>query len=580
MASGILSPPPQPEGPEAPPTEHEAFIDTRLRRTRRQVKSVDVAGGLMVLAAGALAYLLAVAVVDHWVVAGGLGFWGRLAGLLLLLGGGGAYFVLRVLPPLIHRINPVFAAQTIEQSRPTLKNSLINFLLLRGHRRELAPVVYRALEDRAAADLTTVRIDTTVDRLRIVRLGYLLTALVVLLALYLFFSPKNPLISFGRILWPWSNVAAPTRVTINDVRPGDTVAFHGDTLDISADLRGLREGEPVTLFYSTADGQSVDQAIPLSFIAQADRYQCTLPPGNLGLQQDVSYYLVAGDCTTRPFHVEVQVAPAILVEKIEYHYPDYTGMAPRSVSKRGDIRALEGTRVTIHASANRDIQRAEIDLDCSGQHRLKMDAADKTATGTVTLAMDADDPTKPQHDSYQLLFTDAKDRGNTRPIRYRIDVIRDLPPEVKFTSPEQEESQVTEDGRLELGVWAQDPDFGLRRVLLRAEHDGRSLPIPPLLSKISPESAFPGQFQKTYSFQPAALGLKAGDRVAYWAEAEDNKEPTANHAETGRRVITVIAADGTVPPSGQQPHRADRSTFTRVDDATPPPGTQAGHRAP
>ena len=244
MASGILSPPPQPEGPEAPPTEHEAFIDTRLRRTRRQVKSVDVAGGLMVLAAGAIAYLLAVAVVDHWVVAGGLGFWGRLAGLLLLLGGGGAYFVLRVLPPLIHRINPVFAAQTIEQSRPTLKNSLINFLLLRGHRRELAPVVYRALEDRAAADLTTVRIDTTVDRLRIVRLGYLLTALVVLLALYLFFSPKNPLISIGRILWPWSNVAAPTRVTINDVRPGDTVAFHGDTLDISADLRGPARGRP------------------------------------------------------------------------------------------------------------------------------------------------------------------------------------------------------------------------------------------------------------------------------------------------------------------------------------------------
>ena len=191
----------------------------------------------------------------------------------------------------------------------------------------------------------------------------------------------------------------------------------------------------MTLYFSTADGQSVDQAIPLAPIAQGDRYQCALPPGNLGLQQDVSYYLVAGDCTTRPFHVEVQIAPAILVDKIEYHYPDYTGMKPRSVSKQGDIRALEGTRVTIHATANHDIQRAEIDLDCSGQHRLKMDAAAKLATGTLTLALDAEDPTKPQHDSYQILFTDAKDRGNTRPIRYRIDVDRDLPPEVKFTSP-------------------------------------------------------------------------------------------------------------------------------------------------
>ena len=50
-------------------------------------------------------------------------------------------------------------------------------------------------------------------------------------------------------------------MTIDNVRPGDTVAFHGDTLTVSADVSGLRQDEPVTLFYSTADGQSVDQAI-------------------------------------------------------------------------------------------------------------------------------------------------------------------------------------------------------------------------------------------------------------------------------------------------------------------------------
>ena len=75
-----------------------------------------------------------------------------------------------------------------------------------------------------------------------------------------------------------------------------------------------------------------------------------------------------------------------------------------------------------------------------------MTAAGKTATGTLTLAYGPDDPSKPQHESYQLLFTDVKGHGNTRPIRYRIDVIRDLPPEVKFTSPEQEEVQVPADG--------------------------------------------------------------------------------------------------------------------------------------
>ena len=101
------------------------------------MKSVDIAGGLLTLAIGTLAYLLAAAVLDHWLIPGGMGFWGRLGMLLVLLATGGVYFALAVLPPLLHRINPIFAAQTIEQSRPTLKNSLINFLLLRNHRREV-----------------------------------------------------------------------------------------------------------------------------------------------------------------------------------------------------------------------------------------------------------------------------------------------------------------------------------------------------------------------------------------------------------------------------------------------------------
>ena len=468
MANAIAPPPQQPDGPQSPPpAEYEGYIDGRLQRTRLRVKSVDIAGGLLTLAIGTLAYLLAAAVLDHWLIPGGMGFWGRLGMLLVLLATGGVYFALAVLPPLLHRINPIFAAQTIEQSRPTLKNSLINFLLLRNHRREVAPVVYLALERRAAADLSQVSIDTAVDRGRIVRLGCVLAGVLAIGALYVYFSPKNPFVSMARIFWPWSNVAAPTRVNFETVRPGDAVAFHGDTLPVSADTSGLREGEAVMLHYSTAGGQDVDQTIPMTLLGERNRYQCTLPPGNLGLQQDVEYWLAAGDCTTRHFRIEVQVAPAILVDRVEYHYPAYTGMPDRSVPGQGDLHAIEQTKVTIYATANRDIQRAEIDLDCRGQRSLKMDTAGRTASGQFTLFVDPEDPTKPQHESYQLLFTDAQGRGNNRPIRYRIDVTRDLPPEISITSPQDEEVRAPVDGRLEIRLRALDPDFGLRRVLLR-----------------------------------------------------------------------------------------------------------------
>ena len=234
MSSGTLTPTPPPAEPplQLPGAQVEQFIDGRLRQTRRQVKGVDLAAGLMRLAVGGLGYLLAAAVIDHWLVAGGLGFTGRLLLLVGLLGGGGYYFVRCVLPLLVHRINPIFAAHTIEQSRPSLKNSLINFLLMRSRRREVSAVVYNALENRAAADLAQVPAETAVDRSGVIRLGYLLAAVLAVCCLYMVLSPKSPLASAARVLWPWAGIQAPTRVTIEEVKPGDVTAFHGDVFAV------------------------------------------------------------------------------------------------------------------------------------------------------------------------------------------------------------------------------------------------------------------------------------------------------------------------------------------------------------
>ena len=97
------------------------------------------------------------------------------------------------------------------------------------------------------------------------------------------------------------------------------------------------------------------------------------------------------------------------------------------------------------------------------------------------------------------------------------------------------------------GLWAAARIFD--------ECDGRSLSIPPLLAKEPPELAFSGEFRGSYSFEPAKLGLKAGDHVAYWAEAEDNKEPTANRSETGRRTIVVAAVGDGQQSAAGEPHR-------------------------
>ena len=309
MSSGLATPPSMP--PPTPvvvpsPTESEGFIDRRLRQTRRRVKTVDLAGGLVTLAIGVLLYLFVAAVADHWLVSGGLGVGLRLLLWFGLVAGTAAYFVRRLLPPLLHRINPIFAADTIEKSEPTLKNSLINFLLLRGRREQVAAPVYRAIESRAAADLSKVSIETAVDRTHLLRLDCVLAVVVAMIALYLFLSPKNPLCSAARVLLPWSAIDAPTRVTIRDVKPGDKRVFHGDSVEVSAVVAGLRENEPLLLVYSTADRQTVNQTIEMTAAKDATRYRCQFPQGDLGFQQDYEYHLEGGDCQSPLYHIRAR----------------------------------------------------------------------------------------------------------------------------------------------------------------------------------------------------------------------------------------------------------------------------------
>jgi len=563
MASGTTRPTPSASGvvlpPQPPPTAYETAIDRRLERTRRQVKSVDVLVNLMTLAAGGLLYVLGVGLLDHWAVKGGLGFGTRLGLWLFLVVVGGWYAARRVIPHLLRRINPVYAAHSIEQQRPALQNSLVNFLLLRSHKEGVNQAIFQAVEQRAAVDLQAVPADVAVDHRRVVRISYVLAAVCTLVIVYFLLSPKSLWVSGQRLMWPWTRTPAPTRVTFDKIEPGDATAFHNEFLTVSAEVTGLKSDEAVVLHYTTADQQIVDEGVPLKRVGDSSfLWRATLPPDARGLQQDLDYRLIAGDARSPTFHVHVQLTPTIRVERVEYHYPAYTELSSRVVEGEEDLKALEGTEVTLHATANEEIARAEIDLDCTGKPGLRMSAQGTAATGKLTLRLKPDDRSQPEYASYQLRFVDRYKRDNPQPIRHRIEVLPDEPPQVQFVSPEEPEIALVESGRLEIRVRAVDPDFALRRVALEAEVRGKRLTIPPLLEKRIPDDPHKGEFVGTYRFEPAKLGLKEGTQVTYWAVAEDNKtdaqgEAAPNRTETARRQIEIVrpGAGGQGKP-GQQ----------------------------
>ena len=111
--------------------------------------------------------------------------------------------------------------------------------------------------------------------------------------------------------------------------------FRGERANVSAEVNGLEEDEAVTLYFSTADRQSVNQ--PLRMYVTKDsygRHTVALPPGadatahsvaSAGLQQDIEYRIQAGDAVSRTYRLSIVQAPNIVVEKLDYGIPSIRG---------------------------------------------------------------------------------------------------------------------------------------------------------------------------------------------------------------------------------------------------------------
>ncbi|MBI2478394.1 MAG: hypothetical protein HYV60_07055 [Planctomycetia bacterium] len=287
MATGTA----KPIQPAAPMADAELFIERQLAKTRLQVRVVDLASSLMALVAAILVYTLVLAVVDHWIMP--LAWWSRWLACIWLLGGVGYYLAVVVVPLMMRPINPVYAARAIEEAEPTLKNSLINFLLFKNDRGSLHQLIFSAMQQRAAADLHRVPIESAVDRSKVIYFGYLLAGVLAVCAAYAILSPKDPLQSVARVIAPWADIERPTRVKIEDVQPGDVTVFQGDTVTVSCSLVG--QADSVTLFFSTIDGEIDEQPVEMKLAVDGLRFECKLPPQENGFQQAVTYRIEAGD---------------------------------------------------------------------------------------------------------------------------------------------------------------------------------------------------------------------------------------------------------------------------------------------
>ncbi|MBR4752313.1 MAG: hypothetical protein IK077_11195 [Thermoguttaceae bacterium] len=530
----------------------------------------------------ALALLLFGVVLDCWILPDGLSVQGRfyygVFGLAFTL----FFFIWRLIPVFLKRVNVLFAAKELETAWEDKHNLTINWLQLcklgTNPNNNADPTSIRQEVLRGvllqAADNAHAHSETSVDYTKLIRWGVAFAVVVAVCSAYVVFSSKNPFVGARRIITPLAEIERPQALTFKTITPGDVVAYQGDVLEIEAEIPGTDNSSDVEILYSTSDGRLVDVAVPMESLGTS-KFHAEFPDDSIGLVENVSYRVVVGrgtriESSSESYIVEVRPLPSFRVEKVTLTFPEYTGIAKQTFENQGDVRAVEGTYVSLTARCNADLERASFlpDGERPRAQKMKIDANNpKLATVDFNLEWvekngGGGNTTNEQSFSFYQVVSHDVDGEENRDIQdYPVSIVADLPPTIRWDSAHEEIVEIPLNDVLHLKLVAEDPDFSLRSASLmfafhnlneeNEELSNRPVPKPIELSFSSSTNLkrdyssgptpFVGVNSISCEISPEKLGLSIGDEVEYWAVAYDSKLPNPNSGVTERRIFSVVA---------------------------------------
>ncbi len=239
--------------------------------------------------------------------------------------------------------------------------------------------------------------------------------------------------------------------------------------------------------------------------------------------------------------------PAIKSLALNYRFPDYLNKKPET-SAVGDIRAPEGSHVTVNARFNRAVVSAKLITrnDKQEQPPLDLMLLDSGAGAAIDLPINADG-------AYRILLRTEDGFDNKNPIDYVIDMVEDRAPTAKITFPAQDKT-VTRFARWPIRFTARD-DHGIAKGRLKyhvstadeavAGAQAFDVQHQPSAESLELAGLVTGQPRPEAGgevvFDLRNLTIPADCRITYWIEVEDAKVPP-NRGVSPQYAFTVVEA--------------------------------------
>ncbi|MCU1376891.1 MAG: hypothetical protein JWO68_4177, partial [Actinomycetia bacterium] len=298
--------------------------------------------------------------------------------------------------------------------------------------------------------------------------------------------------------------AAGAAVTTLEVTPGDAEFERGSTVVIVARFPA-ESLPPEAVLVWQREGAAVERA-GMNRSLSDPVFAFTLS----SVATRVAYHVEYDGKRTRSFTLSVFDRPALVRADAALDYPEYTGLADRSITDTHRVSAVIGTKLVYDFFVNKPLARASLKAIGENETELPLEAASFERTRfrfSTTMERSA---------RYTLQLEDASGRRNGSPIDIRIEAIENRRPELKLTFPRGDQ-RVSPLEEMQLQGEARD-DFGLHDYGLGVSvADG-----PPNYLSLKPADGAPVvQANLDHTLRLETQGVKPDQLVTWFAWADD-----------------------------------------------------------
>ncbi len=401
-----------------------------LRRLRRRIRAQVLLYGIasLVLLAGAIFWL---SLAIDWAFEPSRGV--RIGMIVASAAVGVAVIYGLILRRLFVQLSDANLALLLERKFPAFKDGLITAVQLSSrrssgiwHQQMLAETIGRARDALRGADL-----DAVLNAAPTTRRGVwatVLTASVMVFAVALpdmFDVWRQRALALADIQWPRR-----TLLRVAGLGPDNTikVARGGDVaLLVQADTV-KQVPRSVEIRYQTEDGARGRE--PMDRIGRAipgqDPYQ-DFGYTFAGVLSSRTFDVIGGDYRISDLRILVVDMPALQEMTLECDYPDYTGRTTRKLTAAGAIQLPQGTRVTLDATASKNLEWVEITV-ASGRESLTAERAAPVdgSPRRFQFALDA----LAVDTTLLIRLRDTDGIENREPLRVAMTVVPDGPPQI------------------------------------------------------------------------------------------------------------------------------------------------------